>query len=52
MRAWTRKEITDADLASAVRQAVKYGVKPETIDSLLRDLDLVWDALAGNLRPV
>ena len=48
--AWTRQEITTADLASAVRLAVKHGVGAETINGLLSDLGLVWDAAAGNLR--
>jgi hypothetical protein len=51
MTAWTRQEITTADLTTAVRLAMKHGIKLETINGLLRDLGLVWDARAGNLRP-
>ena len=48
--AWTRQEIATTDLASAVRLAAKHGVKPETINGLLRDVGLAWDARADNVR--
>jgi hypothetical protein len=48
--AWTRQEITTADLAARVRRAVKHRVSLDTINRLLSDVGLLWNTTAGDFE--